>query len=70
VHREKKETKLMELLEDRHCNRCREIYTPKVDWQKYCTDKCHDEYWKEVYREKSATNKRLTRLEKELGIKQ
>ena len=60
----------MELLEDRPCNRCKKSYTPKVDWQKYCNDKCHDEHWKEVHREKAAVEKRLDRVEKELGIKQ
>ena len=60
----------MELLEDRPCNRCKKIYTPKVDWQKWCSDKCHDEHWKEVYREKVAVEKRLDRLEEKAGIKQ
>ena len=65
----------MELLEDRPCKHCKEIYTPVVEWQKFCPKKkdeesCHDKHWKEVYREKSAIKKRLDRIEKELGIKQ
>jgi len=65
----------MEGLEDRPCKHCKKIFTPKVEWQKFCPKKkgeqtCHDKYWKEIYREKSATNKRLVRIEKELGIKQ
>ena len=55
--------------EERACKVCKQMYVPKVEWQKYCSDKCHDAYWKGVYQEKSATNKRLARIEKELGIK-
>jgi len=63
----------MELLDDKPCKHCKKVFTPIVEWQKFCPKKkgeqtCHDKYWKEVYREKSATNKRLTKIEKELGI--
>ena len=63
----------MELLEDKPCKFCKKIFTPKVEWQKFCPkeeDKqsCHDKYWKEVYQEKAMVNKRLERLEKEAGI--
>lgn len=64
----------MEVLEDKPCKFCRKIFTPKVDWQKFCPKKkselsCHDKYWKEVYRTKTALNKRLEKVEKQLGIK-
>ena len=59
----------MEVLEDRPCKGCKVIYTPKVDWQKFHNKECHDKYWKEVYRKKAAVEKRLDRVEKELGIK-
>ena len=64
----------MEVLEDKPCKFCKKIFTPKVEWQKFCPEKndelsCHDKYWKEVYREKSATSKRLDKIEKELNIK-
>lgn len=59
----------MELLEERTCKVCKKNYAPKVEWQKYCSDECHDAYWKGVYREKAVLNKRLEKVEKELGIK-
>ena len=50
---------------------CERHFTPKVDWQKFCNNKkkCHNEYWRITYQEKKITNKRLERLEKQLGIK-
>ena len=59
----------MEVLEDRPCKGCKVIYTPKVEWQKFHNKDCHDKHWKGVYRDKAAVNKRLERVEKELGIK-
>jgi len=64
----------MELLEDKPCKYCKKIFAPKVEWQKFCPEEkgkqsCHDKYWKEVYREKTAFNKRLEKVEKELGIR-
>jgi len=51
------------------CKFCRKEFSPKVEWQKFCSTKCHNAYWREVYREKAALNKRLERIEKKLGIK-
>ncbi len=64
----------MQLLEDKPCKHCKKLFTPKVEWQKFCLKEeseqsCHDKYWKEIYREKAAVEKRLDRVEKELGIK-
>ena len=64
----------MEQLEDKPCKFCKTIFTPKVEWQKFCPKKeneqsCHDKYWKEIYRERAAVEKRLDRVEKELGIR-
>jgi len=59
----------MEVLEDRPCKLCKKVYTPKVDWQKYCTKDCHDAYWKGVYRDKADLNKRLEAIEEKLNIK-
>ncbi len=64
----------MQELEDRPCKYCKKIFTPKVDWQKFCPKKegeksCHDKYWTDVYRDRAVTNKRLEKIEKELGIK-
>ena len=69
MHKEKKERKVMAEYEERPCKVCKQMYVPKVEWQKYCSDTCHDVYWKGVYQEKAATNKRLEKIEKELGIK-
>ena len=65
----------MELLDDKPCKHCKKIFTPIVEWQKFCPKKkgeqtCHDKYWKEVYREKAAMNKRMEAVEKKVGIKQ
>ena len=65
----------MELLEDRPCKFCKKIFTPKVFWQNFCPKKkgeqsCHDKYWKEVYQEKTAMNRRMEAVEKKVGIKQ
>ena len=64
----------MESLEDRPCRFCKKIFTPKVFWQNFCPKKkdeqsCHDKYWNGVYREKAAFNKRLEKVEKQLGIR-
>ena len=64
----------MELLEDKPCKFCKKVFTPKVEWQKFCPKKkgeqsCHDKYWKGVYQEKAVTNRRFEKIEKELGIK-
>lgn len=59
----------MEVLEDKPCRFCKKKFTPKVFWQKFCCDDCHDDYWKGVYSEKAAINKRLEEVEKKVGIK-
>ena len=64
----------MESLEDRPCKFCKKILTPKVFWQHFCPKKkgeqsCHDKYWKEVYREKTAMDARMKAVEKKVGIK-
>ncbi len=64
----------MEVLEDKPCKFCKKFFVPKVEWQKFCPKEegkqsCHDKYWKEVYREKSAVNRRLDKVEEKLGIK-
>jgi len=63
----------MELLEDKPCKYCKAVFTPRVEWQKFCPKKegeqsCHNKYWKEVYRDRAAVNRRLEKVEKELGI--
>ena len=58
----------MLLLEDKPCKFCKRVYTPKVEWQKWCSKDCHDKYWKGVYREKAAMNRRMEAVEKKVGI--
>ena len=50
------------------CKRCKRVFTPKRDWQRFCSKKCREEYWRQVFHEKSELNKRLERIEKNLGI--
>ncbi|MEE9510423.1 MAG: hypothetical protein V3V81_08015 [Candidatus Bathyarchaeia archaeon] len=59
----------MERLDDKPCKGCKIIFTPKVEWQKFHDKACHDTYWKGVYRDRAAMNKRMEAVEKELGIK-
>ncbi len=64
----------MESLEDRPCKFCKKLFTPTVEWQKFCPKKkgeqtCHDKYWKGVYQEKAIVNRRLEAIEKKVGIK-
>lgn len=64
----------MQLLEDLPCKYCKKLFTPKVEWQKFCPKKkgkktCHDKYWTEVYRGRSAMNRRMDAVEKKVGIK-
>ncbi len=56
-------------LDDKPCKGCKVMFTPKVEWQKFHDKDCHDAYWKGVYRDKSATNKRLDKIEEKLDIK-
>ncbi|MCK4792797.1 MAG: hypothetical protein KAV87_54210 [Desulfobacteraceae bacterium] len=53
---------------ERTCKRCKKSYFPKRDWQKFCDSKCQKLYWKEIFHEKTAMNKRMEAVEKELGI--
>lgn len=66
----KKRCKLFKLLSDGVPDFCNRRFNPKVEWQKFCSNKnkCHDEYWKRIYREKAMIDKRLERLEKKAGI--
>lgn len=67
----KEPCKLFKLLGDDVPDFCDRNFTPKVEWQKFCSNKnkCHDQYWKIIYQEKAMVNTRLERLEKEAGIK-
>ena len=62
--------KLFKLLGEGIPDFCGRFFIPKVEWQKFCSNKnkCHDRYWKIIYQEKAMVNKRLERLEKEAGI--
>jgi hypothetical protein len=59
----------MGLLDNKPCKGCKEMFTPKVEWQKFCKKACHDKYWKGIYQEKAVLNRRLEKVERELGIK-
>ncbi len=67
----KEPCKLFKLLGESVPDFCDRHFIPKVEWQKFCTNKnkCHDRYWKIIYQEKSMVNQRLERLEKKTGIK-
>ncbi len=67
----KEPCKLFKLLGDDVPDFCGKYFIPRVEWQKFCNNKnkCHDEYWRIIYQEKRITNKRLEKLEEELGIK-
>lgn len=62
--------KLFKLQGEKTPDFCGRQFEPKVDWQKFCSNdsKCHDEYWRLIYREKKVVNQRLERLEKTTGI--
>jgi len=55
---------------ERTCKRCKKGFNPKRDWQKFCTRECQKLYWREIFHEQSVLNKRVEKLEEELGIKQ
>lgn len=63
--------KLFKLLGENAPDFCNRFFSPRVEWQKFCSNKnkCHDRYWKIVYQEKALVDKRLDRLEKKTGIK-
>ena len=67
----KEPCKLFKLLGKDIPNFCEGYFIPKVEWQKFCSNKnkCHDRYWKIIYQEKAMVNERLERLERETGIK-
>jgi len=66
----KEACKLFKLLGNDVPDFCERHFIPKVEWQKFCNNKnkCHDEYWRIVYREKKNIHKRLEKLEKQAGI--
>ena len=64
----KEPCKLFKLLQDDVPDFCGKHFIPKVEWQKFCNNeqKCHDEYWRLVYRDKKSVNKRLEKLEEKI----
>jgi hypothetical protein len=57
--------------EDKTCKNpaCKKIFTPTRGWQEFCESSCQQRYWREVYNKKADVDKRLTKIEEELGIK-
>ena len=55
---------------ERTCKRCKKGFNPKRDWQKFCSPECQKLYWREIFHESSALNKRVENLEEKLGIKE
>ncbi len=54
---------------ERTCKRCKKGFNTKRDWQKFCNPECQKLYWKEIFHEQAALNKRVEKLEKQVGIK-
>lgn len=36
--------------DQRKCKQCGEQYAPKAEHQKFCSLKCHDEFWRKMRR--------------------
>lgn len=53
---------------ERTCKFCKKGFNPNREWQKFCSSECQKEYWRQVYNERSAVNKRLEELEEKVGI--
>jgi len=51
------------------CEYCGAVIKTNRKRQKFCSLKCHNAYWGEIYKEKADLNKRLEKIEKKLGIK-
>lgn len=68
---DKQSCKLFKLLGNDVPDFCNKYFIPKVEWQKFCSNngKCHDEYWRIIYQERKIMNKRLEKLEEQIGIK-
>lgn len=66
----KEPCKLFKLLANDVPDFCSRYFIPKVEWQKFCSNKnkCHDRYWKTIFQEKAITDKRLNRIEKKIGL--
>ncbi len=73
----KEPCKLFKLLGDSVPDFCNKHFIPRVYWQHFCSNenKCHDEYWRIIYHEKTIVtkkledaNERLERLEEKAGI--
>jgi len=65
----KKIKKPLLIFESRNCKDCGNEFIPKKEDQKFCKRQCQKDYWRKVFHDKPAFNKRLDRVEKELGIK-
>lgn len=51
------------------CKQCKKMFSPRRDWQRFCSKICREAYWKQIYHEKAILNSRLEKIEKKLGIK-
>ena len=60
---------MVELIEERQCELCKQRFTPKREWQKFCCSAHQNQYWKEVHLGKYHIYKRLKKIEEKLGIK-
>ena len=54
---------------ERSCKRCKKGFNPKREWQKFCSSICQKLYWREIFHEQSALNKRIEKLEKQMEEK-
>lgn len=39
------------------CEQCGTAFPPKTVWQRFCSPRCHDDYWVKIRRIASAMNK-------------
>ena len=67
--RPEKIKKKLIVLELRSCKNCTHDFMPKREEQRFCKRECQKEYWRKVFHDKPAFNKRLEKVEKKLGIK-
>ena len=51
-----------------NCKNCSKEFKVKREWHKFCSTKCRQGYWKNLYAGRKDTEERLDAIEKKLGL--
>ena len=50
------------------CKHCGKEFTPKRDWQKFCSTKHQKEYWRQIYNSQHNLSQDVKEIKEKLGM--